>query len=112
MGRRPDLGIAVRARRRACAQAFPAGALARWQPDPTGAWLPPSAPSSEADQRPGSFETRPRREGEAIVEVAPHDVFYDAERQLWFCDIEIDQGQSYWPFVRLALARYQPCSTT
>lgn len=28
----------------------------------------------------------------------------------WYCDIEIDQGASYWPFIRLALARYQPVS--
>lgn len=41
----------------------------------------------------------------------PHDVTDDPERGLWFCDIEIDTGAAYWPFVRLALARYQPCST-
>ncbi len=86
--------------------------LARWQPEPAGAWLPPGAPPSEADQKPGPFEFRLRPPGvNAVVEIAPHDVFYDPERQLWYCDIEIDQGSSYWPFVRLALARYQPCST-
>jgi hypothetical protein len=42
--------------------------------------------------------------------VAPHDVFYDEERRRWYCDIEVDQGASYWPFIRLALARYQPAS--
>jgi hypothetical protein len=45
------------------------------------------------------------------VDVAPHDVFYDATRQLWYCDIEINCGASYFPFVRLALARYQPISS-
>jgi hypothetical protein len=35
---------------------------------------------------------------------------YDPERQLWFCDIHVDSGKSYWPFIRLALARYQPAS--
>ncbi|SDP68653.1 hypothetical protein [Desulforhopalus singaporensis] len=35
---------------------------------------------------------------------------FDEDRQLWFCDIEIDPGQSYFPFIRLALARYQPNS--
>jgi hypothetical protein len=35
---------------------------------------------------------------------------YDEERQLWYCDIVIDPGRSYFPFVRLALARYQPKS--
>lgn len=35
---------------------------------------------------------------------------YDTERKLWYCDIDIDAGSSYFPFVRLALARYQPSS--
>ncbi len=35
---------------------------------------------------------------------------YDEQRQLWYCDIELDPGQSYYPFVRLALTRYQPNS--
>jgi hypothetical protein len=45
------------------------------------------------------------------VDVAPHDVFYDDARQLWYCDIEIEAGASYFPFIRLALARYQPTSS-
>jgi hypothetical protein len=40
--------------------------------------------------------------------VAGHAVAYDAVRRLWYCDIEIDPGGAYFPFVRLALARYQP----
>jgi len=44
------------------------------------------------------------------VAVAGHPVAYDCERKLWYCDIAIDAGPSYYPFVRLALARYQPCS--
>jgi hypothetical protein len=48
--------------------------------------------------------------GGSGVSVAPHAVAYDAARRLWYCDIEIDPGQSYYPFVRLALARYQPNS--
>ncbi|MCT0208261.1 hypothetical protein KQ305_11180 [Synechococcus sp. CS-1332] len=93
--------------------------LARWQPDPAGGWLPNGAPTSEADQSPGPFPVGDRSVAELRltndglpVEIAPHDVAFDPERQLWFCDIEMDQGSSYWPFVRLALARYQPCSTT
>jgi len=42
--------------------------------------------------------------------VAGHPVGYDAERKLWYCDIEIDAGASYFPMVRLALARFQPNS--
>ena len=39
-----------------------------------------------------------------------HQVEYDEERQLWYCDLELDPGQSYFPFIRLALARFQPDS--
>jgi len=42
------------------------------------------------------------------VAVAGHTVAYDTDRNLWYCDIEMDHGQAYFPFVRLALARYQP----
>jgi hypothetical protein len=45
------------------------------------------------------------------VDVAPHDVLYDEERRLWYCDIEIAIGAAYYPFIRLALARYQPASS-
>jgi len=88
--------------------------LARFAPDPSGSWLPPDAPTTEADQAPVPFtvkaRTLPGRADSVRVDVAPHDVFFDDERQLWYSDIEIDMGRSYWPFVRLALARYQPSS--
>jgi hypothetical protein len=42
------------------------------------------------------------------VAVAGHEVEYDEERQLWYCDVELDPGDAYFPFVRFALARYQP----
>jgi hypothetical protein len=45
-----------------------------------------------------------------LVDVAGHEVGYDAGRQLWYCDIEFDNPTAYAPFVRLALARYQPHS--
>jgi hypothetical protein len=35
-------------------------------------------------------------------------VHWDNDRGLWYCDIELDPGRSYMPFVRLALVRYQP----
>lgn len=44
------------------------------------------------------------------VFMAAHDVHFDRARKLWYCDIEIDAGNAYYPFVRLALARYQPHS--
>jgi hypothetical protein len=45
-----------------------------------------------------------------LVDVAGHEVGYDKARQLWYCDIEFDNQAAYMPFVRLALARYQPHS--
>jgi hypothetical protein len=45
------------------------------------------------------------------VDVAGHVVEYDAFRNLLYCDIDIDTPTgTYFPFVRLALARYQPNS--
>ena len=44
------------------------------------------------------------------VSVAGHCVKYDKRRKLWYCDIELDPSLSYYPFVRLALSRYQPKS--
>jgi hypothetical protein len=45
-----------------------------------------------------------------LVDVAAYEPGYDPERRLWYCDIEVDAGDAYLPFVRLALARYQPTS--
>jgi hypothetical protein len=89
--------------------AFP---RARTAPDPAGAWLPAGSPPTEAGQPDGPFQVTGLGDATAPLEIAPHDVFYDPERKLWYCDIEIDQGGAYWPFVRLALARYQPVSVT
>lgn len=44
------------------------------------------------------------------VAVAGHPVEYDWQRQLWYCDIEVNTGESYYPFIRLALCRFQPKS--
>jgi hypothetical protein len=46
------------------------------------------------------------------VAVAGHPVAYDPDRDLWYADIAIDRlgEESYFPTVRLALARYQPHS--
>ena len=35
---------------------------------------------------------------------------YDADRDMYFVDIQLDPAAAYRPFVRLALARYQPSS--
>jgi hypothetical protein len=91
--------------------------LARVNPDPDGKWLPSFAPIEETDQRPGPFPTTglvPPEfpSGPVFVDIAPHDVFYDDERKLCYCDIEVTWGASYYPFIRLALARYQPTSVS
>lgn len=42
--------------------------------------------------------------------VVGYEVHYDTERQLWYSDIEVDPGDTYYPFIRMALARFQPNS--
>ena len=47
-------------------------------------------------------------ESTILVDVAGHNVGFDASRKLWYCDITFENPSAYTPFVRLALARYQP----
>jgi hypothetical protein len=51
-------------------------------------------------------------ESAGFVDVAGHAVAWDAARKLWYADIAMDPGASYFPFVKLALVRYQPNSLT
>jgi hypothetical protein len=44
------------------------------------------------------------------VDVVGYPVAYDPQRKQWYCDLTIDAGATYAPFVRLALVRYQPCA--
>jgi hypothetical protein len=44
------------------------------------------------------------------VGVAGFATRYDSQRNLWFADIALDAERHYFPFVRLALARYHPIS--
>ena len=46
------------------------------------------------------------------VYVVPHEVKFDEQQGLWFCDIQVNMGSAYRPFLRLALARFQPYSLT
>ncbi|MFD1158912.1 hypothetical protein [Roseovarius aestuarii] len=48
------------------------------------------------------------RSNNSQVRIVGHRVHWDGERGLWFCDIELNPGATYMPFVRLALVRYQP----
>lgn len=52
--------------------------------------------------------TVPLLETGETVHVVGHRVQWDATRQLWYADIDLNTGNSYMPFVRLALVRYQP----
>lgn len=42
--------------------------------------------------------------------VAGHTVQYDQDHKRWYCNVDINTYDAYYPFVRLALARYQPMS--
>ncbi len=42
------------------------------------------------------------------VDVVGYPVEFDPERQLWYADLTLDAFETYSPFVRLALVRYQP----
>ena len=46
----------------------------------------------------------------AYVDVAGYKPEFDEHRKLWYADIVVDPGTAYFPFVKLALARYQPNS--
>ncbi len=49
-------------------------------------------------------------DGEPNPIVIGHEVSFDEDRGLWFCDIRVLTQKSYMPFVRLGLVRYQPDS--
>ena len=48
-----------------------------------------------------------RPPGGPIVRAVPHRVRFNRARDMWYCDVDLELG-AYWPFVRLALARWQP----
>ena len=41
------------------------------------------------------------------VTAVAHPVKFDQKRKLWYCDMAIEHGTMYFPFIKLALARYQ-----
>ncbi len=97
--------------------------ITQWGEDPLWASSPlpsfpriSSFPDAVASERDLSLETVdhvsipfaefniPRR-----VDVAGHGVAWDEQRKLWYCDLRVKtDSPTYAPFVRLALARYQP----
>jgi hypothetical protein len=66
----------------------------------TGTGLTLEELADKQEPSPGSYQ----------VAVAGYQPQYDKDRGLWYCDIEIDFGASYFPFIRMGLVRYQPIS--
>jgi len=71
---------------------------------PPGSFLHTGLPHPEAKDNTGPL-------GQLRLNVAPHVVEYDPDRNLWYCDIVIrPPAGTYFPFIRLALARFNPYS--
>jgi hypothetical protein len=67
--------------------------------------LEPGRPVGPPVKRPLVDRDRPPN-----VWVLPYQPEFSAERGLWFVDVAFDPGTALWPFVKLAVARYQPDS--
>ncbi len=63
-------------------------------------------PAAVRTQSAVTIEERPADK----VDIAGFDVMYDEDRRLWYSDIFVNPGQTYFPFIRLGLVRYQPNS--
>ncbi|MBC9035170.1 hypothetical protein IAG41_22500 [Sphingomonas sp. JC676] len=48
--------------------------------------------------------------GRPVVTVLGYRPQFNQERGLWFVDVALDPGVQFWPFLRLAVCRYQPDS--
>jgi hypothetical protein len=87
-----------------------------WGFDPIKGPPAPATQTPRTNQFPlaaagGTSTNRILAETGDTVHVVGHAVGFDDERKLWYCDIEVDAGKEVaWPFIRLALASYQPHS--
>ncbi len=99
-------GAAAGRRRRASAT--------QWGIDPVhagAATLDAADPIALRTARGDATSTSPSPEAPGVpLSVAGHAVGFDEARELWYCDLQVDTGPTWMPFVRLALARYQPSS--
>ena len=85
--------------------------LTHWGVDPIKLSRPAGAHSPDKDQ----FRMSPHVDEELSypgvdnykVTAVAYPVEFDRQRKLWFCDLAIDHGTMYYPFIKLALARYQ-----
>ncbi len=67
--------------------------------------LQPGRPVTPAVALP--LASLPDRPEVSVVGYRPQ---YNAARRLWYVDVAFDPGATFWPFVRLAVCRYQPDS--
>ena len=83
-----------------------------WGQDPVHASALPPGPLPTSFRNAQSVVTglKLRENTSQAVNVALFEPVYDSDRDRWFCDIELDTAAAYFPFVRLALARYQQMS--
>lgn len=90
------------------------GYLTHWGIDP----LHNSTPPDLLSPAPQDFRMNPVFDdnvqypdmANAYANVVAYPVLFDEERQQWFCDLAINTKNMYFPFIKLALARYQPHS--
>jgi hypothetical protein len=71
----------------------------------------PNFPDAVAFDRAVTLEERTARVARerGLIDVAGFQPQFDEARGLWFADLTLDTfGETYMPFVRLALVRYQP----
>jgi hypothetical protein len=78
-------------------------------PDGT-AISPATVVLAELDETAKNNETAIDNDDDDVI-VVPYDVVFDDKRNLWYADIQLNPpGDVYFPFIRLALVRYQPNS--
>jgi hypothetical protein len=83
--------------------------------DPTwsSAWTPTMPELAGSMFVGGDVHDSVRLEDGTLVDVVGYDPELDVERNLWYADVALDTSvlpATYWPFVRLALVRFQPSS--
>jgi hypothetical protein len=88
--------------------------VSEWGADPAGNNTPPTQ-----ELKPANFVNQAiapltgvalAERADVLTTVCGFAVEYNAERKLWYCDIDMDPGSLYFPFVRLAITRLQPDS--
>ncbi len=85
----------------------------QWGADPIWQSGAVNEPTPDIYQFPGAITATGltlQETSDYTFDVAAFPVTFDETRRLWFADIVLSNASAYTPFVRLALARYQPHS--